>query len=146
MSRESMPRRASCAAMMVPEKPPPMIATGTGRSNFIIGPVLRIGRGCLAALNMVVDARHRLSGCVREPAGDGRVNERRAAGTQELRSDLHRACAVTRPRHAKRARMLEEEPVDDALPSTVDVRLVRGHRSLPKIWRPRQDSNLWPTD
>src|SRR5215216_3000563 len=99
-----MPRRASCAARIVPENPPPMIATGT-RSDFIVGPVLRIFSACLAALDMVVDPGHGLSGGLGEQAGHGGVDDCGTTRADQFRADLHRAGAVPRPGHPERSRM-----------------------------------------
>src|SRR5689334_10049997 len=124
---ESMPRRASCAAIMVPEKPPPMIATGTARSDFIVGPVLRIGCARLAALDMVIDPGDRLARRVGEPAWNCRVNERRATGAEQLRTDFDCARAMAGPRHSEGARMFQEKPMDDPLLAAIDVGLVGCH-------------------
>src|SRR5690349_19631785 len=108
-----MPRRASWAARMVPEKPPPTIATGTSRSSdFIIGPVLRVGRAGFPRLDMVVDPGHRLPASLGEPARHDRVDEHGAAGADELRADLDCAGAMPSPGHAERPRMLKEQAVD----------------------------------
>src|SRR5215212_10977549 len=102
MRTEPRPRCASWAARMVPEKPPPMIATGKTRSDFIIGPVLRIGRAGLTALDVVVDAGHRSSASLREPARHDRVDQDGAAGADQFGADLHCADSVTGPGHTQR--------------------------------------------
>src|SRR5258708_4381497 len=109
---DDMPRRASWAARMVPEKPPPTIATGACRSDFIIRPVLRIRRSSSARLNVVVNARHGLACRLGEDARHHRVYQSRAAGTDQLGADLDCAQPVSRPAHAERSRMFEEQPVD----------------------------------
>src|SRR3954452_21022562 len=104
-----MLRFASWAARMVPENPPPIMATGTRPSDFIIGPVGRIGGTGFARLDMIVDAGDGPAGGFREPAGDDGVDHRRASGADQLRGNLRRAEPVTAPRHAERMRMLGEQ-------------------------------------
>src|SRR3954451_14323175 len=103
-----MPRRASWAAIMVPEKPPPTIATGTSRSDFIIGPVLRVRRAGFSRLDMLVNAVHRLARTFREPPRHSRVDNRGATSADQLCADLHRSGSVTGPAHSKRAWVLKE--------------------------------------
>src|SRR3954447_14247772 len=99
--------------MMVPEKPPPTIATGTSRSDFIIGPVLRVRRAGFARLDVVVDAGHRLARALREPTRHHRVDDRRAASADQLRADPHRTAGVTCPAHPERAWMLDKHPMEN---------------------------------
>src|SRR3954454_21109837 len=108
---QPMPRRASWAARMVPEKPPPMIATGTARSDFIVGPVLRIGRVRLAALDVVVNAGHRSSARLGEPARYDRMDQDRTSRADQFRGDFRGANPMLRPSHSERAWMLEEQTV-----------------------------------
>src|SRR5436309_11577061 len=130
---EAIPRRASWAARIVPEKPPPMIATGARRSDFIIRPALRISRARLALLDMVVDAGDRAPGGLGEPAGDRGMNEGGKPGADQLAADPDRANAVACPTHAQRARVLDEQPLDD--PPPLRLLLVRRHGpSLANIW------------
>src|SRR6185369_4610081 len=124
-----MPRRASWAARIVPEKPPPMIATGTRRSDFIVGPHVRVFGAGFAGLDVVVDARHRAARGLGEPARHGGMDDGRAARADQLRADLERTCPMTRPRHAERARMLEEQAVD--YPSLAAFAVVVGGRHGP---------------
>src|SRR5919107_6442651 len=112
MRIERIPRRASCAARMVPEAPPPTIATAAGRSDLIVRPILRIGRPGFAGLDMIVDSGHRPAGGFAEPTRDHRVHHRRTAGADELRADLDRAPPMATPGHAERSWMLDEQPVD----------------------------------
>src|SRR5690349_3047091 len=109
ISAEPIPRRANCAARMVPENPPPTIATGT-RSDLIIGPCVWIGGARLAALDVVVDVADGPARRVREPAGHRGMDHRRAARTDQLGADLDRADAMARPGHAQRVRMFDEQP------------------------------------
>src|SRR5436190_1914597 len=126
---EAMPRRASCAAMIVPEKPPPMIATGT-RSDFIVGPALRVRRARLARLDVIVDSGHGLARGFREPARHGGVHQCGATGADQLRANLHRARAMARPRHPQRTRMIAEQaPHGSRRRSGLD-RLVGRHRAV----------------
>src|SRR5437763_3198058 len=98
-----MPRRASCAARIVPENPPPTIATGACRSDFIIGPILRVRRTGLTCLNVVVDAGHGPARRFGEPAWNRGVDDGGAARTDQFGTDLHRPRAMRRPAHAERA-------------------------------------------
>src|SRR5437763_5704481 len=108
-----MPRRASCAARIVPENPPPTIATGACRSDFIIGPILRVRRAGLARLYMVVDSGHGPPGGFREPAGHRGMDNRGTAGADQLGADLDRPRTVRRPAHAERSGMRENQAVDE---------------------------------
>src|SRR4051812_9674666 len=114
MRMEGIPRRASWAAIMVPEKPPPIIATGTSRSDFIIGPVLRVRRARFSRLDVLVDAGDGLTAGFGEPPGHGGVNEHCQPGGNQLAADLHGADAVARPAHAERSRMMDEHSIDEA--------------------------------
>src|SRR6185503_17214283 len=104
-----MPRRASCAASSVPDAPPPTIATAVWRSDFVVRPILRIGRAGFALLHMAVHPVDRLARRLgKEPrhhsmdkAGEARANQR---GAYRNRSN-----AMAGPAHPKRARMLQEE-------------------------------------
>src|SRR5438093_12937867 len=91
---DRMPRRASCAARITPENRPPAIATGTRRSDFIIGPTLRVRRTGLARLDMVVDAGHGSSARFGEPSRNDGVDEHCQARTDQLAADLDRAETV----------------------------------------------------
>src|SRR5437868_9060697 len=127
MRTEGMPRRASWAAMMVPEKPPPTIATGTSRSDLIIWPVFRVRGAGLARLDVVVDAGHRLAARFGEPAGHCGVNEHRQPRANQLAADLHRADAVARPGHTERAWMLDKHPMKNARLTRLADGLLAGH-------------------
>src|SRR4051812_46444302 len=109
-----MPRRASWAAIMVPEKPPPMIATGTRPSDFIVGPVLRIGGAGFALGHVVVHVGDGLARGLGEPARHDRMDHAGKARADQLAADLHRADAVRGPAHAERARVLDEHACDEA--------------------------------
>src|SRR5438270_9080004 len=74
MSTLGTPRRASCAARIVPEAPPPTIATGS-RSDFVVRPILRVSGARLAPHHMLVHAGNHLAGSLREEAGNDRVDE-----------------------------------------------------------------------
>src|SRR5438270_9017592 len=108
-----MPRRASWAARIVPDAPPPTIATVVERSDFVIRPILRVGRARLARLDMVVDAGDRPPGSLGEPARNDRVNNRRAPSADQLRADRNGAHSMACPAHPKRARMREEQSIRD---------------------------------
>ena len=72
---------------------------------------------------------------------------RRAAGADQFCTDPDGACAVAAPSHSKRARMLDEQAVHRAALLFWSDLLVGGHGFAPsEVWRPRQDSNLWPSD
>src|SRR6476661_4198197 len=98
---DAIPRRASCAARIVPENPPPMIATGT-RSDFIVRPILRVLRARLAALDVVVDSGHGLAGGLGEQARHRGMDDCGTAGAAQLRADLYCAGAMPRPSHPER--------------------------------------------
>src|SRR4051794_10056189 len=112
MRTDRMPRPASWAARIVPDAPPPTIATGTRRSDFIIRPVLRIGRISLAGLDVIVDPRDRLSGSLGEPPRHDCMNQAGGAGTKQRRPDGHGPNPMLRPTHAERTRMVDEEAAD----------------------------------
>src|SRR5690348_8072294 len=130
---------------IVPDAPPPTIATGTSRSDFVIRPVLRIGGIGLAALDMVVDAGHGPARRIREPPGYRRVDDRRAARPDQLCADLHRARAVAGPSHPERSWMIDEKTLYRSAVSALGL-VGRHGPARVNLWRPRQDSNLWPTD
>src|SRR4051812_13029303 len=109
-----MPRRASCAATIVPEKPPPMIATGT-RSDVIIGPILRPRRPSPYLLDVMIGFGHPATRGIGPPAWNPGGDQGPQAGADQLEADPHCAPAVLRPADPQRARMLEEEAVNDAL-------------------------------
>src|SRR6476646_7215615 len=129
-----MPRRASWAARIVPEAPPPTIATAVWRSDFVVRPILRVRRAGFARLDMVVDARHRLARGLREATRNDRVDDRGATRADQLGADLHRADAVPRPAHAERARMLTEQAVGQS--RAILGPLLRSHPSTLAFWRP----------
>src|SRR4051794_38407515 len=109
MRTQAMPRRASWAARMVPDAPPPTMATAFRRSDLVVRPALRVGRARLTALDMIVDASHGPAGGLGEPAGHGGMDDRRQASADQLAADLHRSDPVARPAHAERARMRDEQ-------------------------------------
>src|SRR5437763_7590251 len=113
---------------MVPDAPPPTIATVVERSDFVVRPVLRVGRARLARLDMVVDAGNRPPGGLGEPAGNDRVNNGRAAGADQLRADRDGAHSMARPAHSQRTRMREEQPVRD--PATLVCSSLARHCTL----------------
>src|SRR5436305_1508436 len=100
-----MPRRASWAARIVPDAPPPTTATCPW-SDFVVRPVLRVGRARLALHHMLVHAGDRLARGLREQPGHDGVHQARTARSDQPRADRDRANAVVGPGHAKRARML----------------------------------------
>src|SRR5438270_1848327 len=100
-----MPRRASWAARMVPDAPPPTIATCT-RSDFVVRPVLRVGRARLALHHMLVHSGDRLACRLGEQAGHDGVDQARAARTDQPGADRDCANAVACPAHSDRWRML----------------------------------------
>src|SRR5215207_9341412 len=94
---EAMPRRASCAATMVPEKPAPTMATGASRSNVIVRPLLRIARPRLDLLDVIIGLGDSAAGRVGEPAGDDAVDQSREPGTDQLEPDPDCSRAMLRP-------------------------------------------------
>src|SRR4051794_3010908 len=106
-----MPLRASCAASIVPENPPPIIATGT-RSDFIIRPILRVRSARLSRVDVVVDPGHGLARGLGEAAGDHRMDHARETRTDQLRANFSCAGAMPCPGHSKRARVLDEQPCE----------------------------------
>src|SRR4051812_37660316 len=129
----AIPRRASWAARMVPEKPPPTIATGTRRSDFIIRPVLRISGARSALHHMVVHVRDGLPRSLGEPAGNDGMHETGKPGAHQLRPDLQSAGAMTRPAHSERARMLEKHAIHNT--PVVGIDFIRRHGSDPRQFR-----------
>src|SRR4051794_4005544 len=103
------PRRASWSAVIVPENPPPTIATGTGpvSSDLIIGPV---GAAVLALLHIVVEPHHGPPGGLGEDARDHRVDQAGGVRADHLAADLDRADGMVRPAHAQRLGMIGEQP------------------------------------
>src|SRR5688572_16709938 len=110
ISTEAIPRRASCAATIVPEKPPPIMATGAGRSDVIVGPLLRLARPGLDLLDILVGLGDDAAGGVSEQAGDQRVDEGSEPCANQLGADAERAGAVRDPAQPQRARMIDEQP------------------------------------
>src|SRR5436190_15680734 len=104
ISSERMPRRASWAARIVPDAPPPTIATVVERSDFVVRPVLRVCGARFAPHHMVVHAADRLARRLGEESGHNRVNHARAARPDQASADRDRANAVTRPTHAEGTR------------------------------------------
>src|SRR6185369_7370998 len=147
ISTELTPRRASWAARIVPDAPPPTIATGTTRSDFVVRPGLRICSAGFALDHVIVHPLDRLARGLGEPRRNRRMDDAGGARADQLGADLDRADAVTRPAHAQRARVFKEHAVHDPVLVVRNVRLIgRHHPCPPNVWRPRQDSNLWPTD
>src|SRR6185437_16059246 len=116
ISAQSIPRLASCAARIVPENPPPMIATGTRRSDFIVRPILRIRSVRFAAHHVLVHPVDGLASGLGKPPGHCRMDQAGETGSDELGRDNDGPCAMRRPAHAERARMLEEEPIGHSRP------------------------------
>src|SRR3954468_7429216 len=94
---------------MVPEKPPPMIATGT-RSDFIIGPALRVRGIRFPRLDVIVNAGDGLACRLGKPSRDRGMDQGGATRADQLGADLDRARTVARPAHPERTRMLDEQP------------------------------------
>jgi hypothetical protein len=63
------------------------------------------------------------------------MNDCRATGANQFRTDLYCPEAVANPGHSKRMRVLDEQSVDHP-PLVVDV-LLSGHDLPSNIWRPR---------
>src|SRR5919112_1073216 len=99
ISSEPMPRRASCAATIVPEKPPPTMATTrrSAASDVIVGPLLRLGRAGPDFLDIMIGLGDDAAGGVGEPAGNGGMDERRQAGADQLDADPGGAGAMRDP-------------------------------------------------
>src|SRR6478672_12806462 len=110
MSMVRIPRFASCAARIVPEAPPPTIATGM-RSDLVVRPRLRICGAGLSLVHMIVHAGNRLPGCLGEQARHYRMNDAGDARTDQLDANRNSANAMSHPAHSKRARMLREQAV-----------------------------------
>ena len=120
-----MPRCASCAARIVPDAPPPTIATVVERSDFVVRPVLRVGRARLTPRHMLVHAGNRLAGGLGENSRHDRVNKAGAARSDQPGADRDGAHSMARPAHSQRARMIEEQPVD--ISCSVRRTLLRRH-------------------
>src|SRR5438270_3489909 len=123
-----MPRRASWAARIVPDAPPPTIATGA-RSDFVVRPVLRVGRARLALHHMHVHSADRSAGGLGEQAGHDGVDQARTARSNQPGADRDCANAVACPAHPERARMLQEHTVDISRPFRLI--LLRSHSPDP---------------
>src|SRR4029079_16769619 len=101
ISSERIPRRASCAARIVPDAPPPIIATVVERSDFVVRPVLRLGRARFALRHMIVHSGNRLAGGLGEQARHDGVNDARTASADQPRANRDRYDAMARPAHAE---------------------------------------------
>src|SRR3954454_11408885 len=106
-----MPRRASWAARMVPEAPPPTIATAARRSDLVVRPILRVSGAGFARLDMVIDASDGLARGFGEPAWHDCMDNRRASCPDQLGADLEGANAMTGPAHPKRMRVFNKQAV-----------------------------------
>src|ERR1700754_2657821 len=96
----AMPRRASWAARTVPDAPRPTFATAVRRSDFVVRPVLRVRRACLALSHMVIHACDHLARGLGKDAGHDGVNQASSTSADQFCPDQNRACAVRRPAHA----------------------------------------------
>lgn len=96
-----MPRRANWAARIVPDAPPPTIATGTCRSDFVVRPALRIGGARFASSHVVVHVGDRLTRSLREYPWDDRMDETGKTGTNKPGADRDRPDAMVSPTHAE---------------------------------------------
>jgi len=96
---------------MVPEAPPPTIATAARRSDFVVRPILRVRRARLPPHHVVVHAGNRLAGGLREEPRHDRMDQAGNPGTDQPYTNIYGTDAVPPPAHAKRARMLEEQAV-----------------------------------
>src|SRR4051812_5521244 len=105
---EATPRRASWAATIVPENPPPIMATGVRCSDIIVGPLLRLARSGADLLHVEIGLGDDAPRCVGEPAGDDAVNHCRQPGADQPEADLQRARAMLEPAQPERARMIGE--------------------------------------
>src|SRR4051812_854577 len=95
---------------MVPEAPPPTIATGTCRSDFVVRPVLRVGRAGFALCHVVVHAADRpASRLCKDPRYDS-VDQTGEPRADQSHSNCDRSDAMSRPTHAERAWMFEKKP------------------------------------
>ena len=95
---------------------------------------------------MLVHPLDGLTRGLREPSGHRRVNKASAARANQFCSDLDCARTVSGPRHAERARMLDEKTMRPA-PLVRAALLLRGHALVPSnIGDPDRISNLWPSD
>src|SRR5512132_2208468 len=104
-----MPLRARCAATMVPENPPPTIATGRCRSDVIVRPLLRVLRPHAPLLDVVAEVDNLPACRFGEPARYNRVNQACTPYSQQLEADLGRSGAMLSPRHPERSWMVREE-------------------------------------
>src|SRR5215207_1426409 len=140
MRTASTPLRASCAETIVPEKPPPMTATGRRRSDFIVRPFVRIFRARFALHHDVVEPQDGAAGGLGEPCGYNGVDDTGCARADQLGADLHSTGTMAGPAHSERTRMVGEDvpgPWFSLFYSHFPVRCEPN-------WWPRQDSNLRP--
>jgi hypothetical protein len=94
------------AATIVPENPPPTIATGIRRSV--------IGALCVEILDVVVNSNDGVRCGFAEYSRDSGMDQCSAAGADQLESDFHCAGSVASPAHPERPWMFEEQVIDSA--------------------------------
>src|SRR5690349_12641657 len=109
ISTASTPLRARCAATIVPENPPPTIATGFDRSDFIVGPCVRVRCAGFALHHVVVQSDDGPTCGLREPARYNRMNDACRACADQLGADLDCSRTVACPCHPKGMRVCREE-------------------------------------
>src|SRR5688572_14317077 len=100
------PLRTRCAAAIVPEKPPPTIATSTRLSDLIVGPGRRVGGAGLALGHMLVKIDDGPPGGLGKQARHHGMDQARHAGADHARANAQRANPMARPAHAERPWML----------------------------------------
>src|SRR6476469_7420157 len=91
-----------------------MMATGTRRSDVILGPVLRLRRSRPYLLDVIVGLGYPAPRGICAPAWNSCMDQCRQSSADQLEADPDRAAAVPRPAHPERTRMLEEQPVHEA--------------------------------
>src|SRR5438270_11611533 len=103
-----MPRRASCAARIVPDAPPPTIATWK-RSDFVFRPMLRVCRAGPAPHHMIVHGGYCSSGGLPEKPWNDGMHEAGESGREEPYGDGGGAHAVRCPAHPEGARVFPKQ-------------------------------------
>src|SRR4051812_37904470 len=107
---ERTPRFASWAARIVPEAPPPTIATGT-RSDLVVRPVLRVLCAGFARDHVVVHAVDRLARGLGEDTRNYRMTDAGETSPYQANADCHRSKAMPRPAHPARSWMIQKQTV-----------------------------------
>src|SRR5690349_4092102 len=130
MRTDSTPCRANWAAKIVPDAPPPTIATFAWPLDFVVRPGLRICGASFALGHMVVHVRDGLAGCLSENARHDRMDDASKPGADQPAANCHCSDAMSCPAHPERARVFQEQAVGHS--RALLGLLLRRHRSRPQ--------------